>query len=224
MSYSEFLKYGIPILPKEYALVFDAIPSGVIMLLKNSIASELTSLKLNPADTSVGQICFSTTKRNNNRDIHALFQKDIVSAPNVISYLNSFTPDLNWKKIWCLPSKYLIINNVKEASLKMIYWFYPGKLFLRKYKKDIDVDCSFCRQSEENLCHLLWSCPFSSVFFFFFWARCLYIHVPKHWKWFSLTYINVLFGFFFYAPNKTDQYDIINLVLLLAKYHIHSYS
>ena len=81
MSYSEFLnKYSIPIPPKEYAVVFDAIPSGVNMLLKSSVISELTLLKLDPAVTSVGRICFSTKKRNNNCDIHALFQKDMISV------------------------------------------------------------------------------------------------------------------------------------------------
>ena len=125
LSYSELLnKYGIPIPPKEYAVVFDANPSGVIMLLKSSITSELTLLKLDPAVTSVGQICFCTKKSNNNCNIRALFQKDIISVPNLASYWNSFTPDFNWKKIWCLPSKYMITNKMKEVTFKIIHRFY----------------------------------------------------------------------------------------------------
>lgn len=114
LSYSDFLnKYSIPFSPKEYAVVFDAIPAGVIMLLRSSITSELSFLELDPAVTTVGQICFSSKKSNNNCNIRALFQKDLISVPNVISHWNNFTPDLNWKKIWCLPSKFLIINRLR---------------------------------------------------------------------------------------------------------------
>ena len=174
-------------------------------------------MNFDPSATYVGQICFSTKNRNNNRDIRALFQKDIVSAPNVISYWNSLAPDLNWKKIWCLASKYLIINKIKEVSLKMIHRFYPCKVFLRRYKKDIDVNCTFCEQSEEDLYHLLWSCSVSCIF----WQDvCTFIsrNILSH---FSLTYVDVLFGFHSYAANSKDQYYLINLILLLAKYHIH---
>lgn len=60
MSYSEFLdKYGIPAPPKEYALVFHAIPSGAILLLRSSAASVRTVLPLDPVLTSVGQTSFS---------------------------------------------------------------------------------------------------------------------------------------------------------------------
>lgn len=36
MPYSEFLdKYKFPVTPKKYARIFDAIPSGIIMLFKS---------------------------------------------------------------------------------------------------------------------------------------------------------------------------------------------
>ncbi len=63
ISYSEFLnKHRIPIPPKEYAIVFDAIPSGGTMLFENVIICELTLLPLEPAETDVGQTCFSLKK------------------------------------------------------------------------------------------------------------------------------------------------------------------
>uniref|UniRef100_A0A3B5R4M7 Reverse transcriptase domain-containing protein n=1 Tax=Xiphophorus maculatus TaxID=8083 RepID=A0A3B5R4M7_XIPMA len=218
MSYSELLeRFGLPIPPKEYALVFDAIPSGVMMLLKSSATSVLTPPGLDAAVTNVGQICFSTRKRKNNRDVRALFQKDIVSVPNVISYWNNFAPNLNWKKIWCLPSKYLIINKIKEVSFKIIHRFYPCKFFLQRYKKDIDTNCSFCQLYVEDLCHLFWSCYFSCIF----WQDICTFISQRILDNFSLTYINMLFGFFSYPTNKTKHFYIINLILLVAKYHIH---
>lgn len=35
LSYTEFLRlYGIPVTPKDYAVVFDAIPSGILRLIQ----------------------------------------------------------------------------------------------------------------------------------------------------------------------------------------------
>jgi len=94
MSYSELLDtYGITILPKENALVFDAIPSGVTMLLKNPVASETSSVSLDPVKTNI-------------------FRKYKVFVPYVVSYWNNLVPNLNWRKIWCLPSKYIIVNKL----------------------------------------------------------------------------------------------------------------
>ena len=110
---------------------------------------------------------------------------------------------------FCLLSKYLNMNNIKEVYFNIINRFYPCKLLLRRYKKDIVVDCSLCTQSEEDLWHLFWS------FFICFLARCLYIHFPEILSGFSLTYVNVLFGFLSYPANNKDQYYIINLFYLL---------
>jgi len=79
------------------------------------------------------------------------------------------------------------------------------------------VDCSFCSQSVEDLCHLFWSCPFSYVF----WQDiCTFISLNISSD-FSITYENVLFGFLSYPANNKDQYYIINLLVLLAEFHIH---
>lgn len=76
LSYPEFLnKCAFPIPPKEYATVFDAIPSGVIMLFKNVTLSEIDPLPLETVQTEVGRICFSV-KKNNNRTVRALYQKN----------------------------------------------------------------------------------------------------------------------------------------------------
>lgn len=33
--------------------------------------------------------------------------------------------DFNWKKLWLLHSYFLLPNKVKEASFKVLHWFYP---------------------------------------------------------------------------------------------------
>ncbi len=43
---------------------------------------------------------------------------------------------------------------------KIIHLFYPVKHFLSKFKKDIDVNCSFCSLHLETVPHIFWHCSF----------------------------------------------------------------
>nr|XP_054593054.1 uncharacterized protein LOC129159926 [Nothobranchius furzeri] len=139
LSYADFLHlYGLPVPPKEYAMVFDAVPAGVVMLLKGSVVGDWAPLPLEPAVTSVGRICFWRMKKNNNGDIRPLSLKDKTHTPDAIVNWNNLFYDLDWEKIWTLPSKFLLTNKVKEVSFKIIHRFYPTKSFLKRYKKDID--------------------------------------------------------------------------------------
>lgn len=93
MSCSELLnKYSIPIPPKEYVLVFDAIPSGAVLLLRSSVLSEFTVVPLDPDVPGVGRTRFSCKKIINNRDIfYFYFFKEIVSVPNAVFHWNNLT-------------------------------------------------------------------------------------------------------------------------------------
>ena len=218
MSYQKFLmEYGIPIPPREFAIVMDAIPTGVVMLLRSTAGVRPTLLPLDPTESAVGGVCFSPGTRNNNCGIRSLFQNDIVSVPYVVAYWNNCVSDLNWKKIWTLPSTLLITNKMKEVSFKIIHRYYPSKLFLQRFKLDIDVNCSFCNMYPEDVTHLFWNCSHSNHL----WKDiCTFITRfidPK----FSLCIEHVLFGFFNYTSSQANQYFIINLIILLAKWHIH---
>ncbi len=139
---------------------FDAISTGVIMLLRNLVLPGISSVPLDPRIIEVGQTSFSQSHYNN----HALFQKEHVSVPHVLSYWNNTYSNLVWEKIWHLPSKYFLTNKIKEISFKIIHCIYPCKTFLRKFKKDSDTSCSFCDQVPEDIQHLFWDCPYSSLF------------------------------------------------------------
>lgn len=64
------------------------------------------------------KICFSTSnnKNNNNKAIRLIFQKEIVSKPCVSFYWSNYIGNINWRKVWTLPNKYLIKNKNKEIS------------------------------------------------------------------------------------------------------------
>ena len=147
----------------------------------------------------------------------ALFQKDIVSLPYVVSYWNSFVNNLHWKKIWTLPAKCLITNKMKEVSFKLIHRFYPCKVFLQRFIKDIDVNCCFCEESPEDVFHLFWNCPFSVVL----WKNICNLICNSIEPHFSFCFKHILFGFFDFPSTKRKQFYVINLIILLAKWHIH---
>lgn len=217
-SYKDFLaEYGIPVTPGDYAKVFGAIPPGVCMLFKAQPRINPSQMSLlNPLCMSVGKICFSKTP-GNNRHIRALLQKDVTSRPYVITFWSNFVDNIAWKKVWLLPNRYLITNKVKEVSFKMIHRIYPVKVYIEKrFKKDIDVNCSFCGSCPETLLHLFWECPIVKEF----WCNlCLFIVSNIDTK-FLLYWENVLFGL---AANEgnVNAIFLINLLIIMAKFYIH---
>ncbi len=144
----------------------------------------------------------------------------MISVPSIVSYWNNLFSDLEWKKVWCLPSKNLITNKVKEVSFRMIRRFYPTKPFLQRFREDIVLDCTFCNLHPENLEHLFWACNHTALF----WRSVcnnIFKHILPDFSFSSLSFGNVLFGFISYPSSKYNHFYIINLILLLAKFHIH---
>lgn len=214
-NYSEFLvKHGIPIAPKEFAIVADAVPQGVLMLFKGFSFSSLCH-PMDLCETFVGKQCFSLSKTKNNKKIRVLFQEESVSTPYVISYWNGLVSDIPWKKVWTLPHKYLIINKVREIAFKLLHRVYPDKCSLKRLKNDINTLCSFCLKKPETTLHLFWNCSYTMTF----WCDlCDYIKCYIYPN-FKFSYRNVIFGF--HENEKKNDIYFINLLFLLAKYHIH---
>ena len=194
----------------------DAITSGILTLLKGTEKPDCLpalGLKL----TSVGNICFATATRNNNRNIRSLFQREVTNTPNVVPYWSNFVDNLNWGNIWNLPYKYLLMNKVREVSFKIIHRYYPAKQYLLRFKLDICVNCSFCGLSSETVVHLFWQCPYTTTF----WKDLSRYITDKLVSDFSSFWKNVLFGFLDNKSKKQTETYLINLLIILGKYHIH---
>ncbi len=99
----------------------------------------------------------------------------------------------------------------------MIHKFYPTKQHLSKMKNDTDVNCTFCQKHPETYSHLFWSCEFT----YKFW-RDLHKYVTDSiFADFHLYYKNIIFGFHNFNQKDNKAFFLINMLLLLAKFHIH---
>lgn len=212
MTYSEFLNtYKFPVTPKDFCIVFDAIPSGVVSLFKGYSS---TTVRINPipvSETAIGKICFSSPSAKCNRIIRRLFQKKVVTIPYITHHWRTYVPNIPWDKVWTLSFQYFITNKQREISYKLLHRCYPVKLRLKSH---MDTSCSFCKSGTETATHLFWSCSHIVTFWKHF-VNCIQCNVKNPFLFF---YKDMLFGFF---NKSSDQYFIINLLIIMAKYFIH---
>lgn len=86
-SYSEFLnRYNLPVTPRDFAVVMDAIPDGVLTLLKASARSPLSVSILHPYNTMIGNICFLSGSSGSNKNIRKLFQSELVTISYIVPF------------------------------------------------------------------------------------------------------------------------------------------
>ncbi len=66
--------------------------------------------------------------------------------------------------------------------------------------------------------HIFWDCPHTWLF----WVEFSNVINRDVLRGFSLLFKDILFGFFYIQKDQINEYFIINLLLLLAKFHIDS--
>lgn len=150
LSYGEFLdKFKLPISAKDYAVVFDAIPSGLLQLMRAADAFDLNIT--NDLNVKLDGISILDKKCNNNflRQICRPFR-----IPPAKSFWNSRFKDINWEEAFIISRRYCVINKIREVSFKIIHCIYPVNEVIKRFKKDIDLKCVFCNLNDESICHL----------------------------------------------------------------------
>lgn len=213
-SFEEFIqKFDLLVTGKEFYKVIHSIPAGV--LYRDSFQPYAVSI-VNPLNTVCGKVCLGSRK-SNNRATRELFMKAFVMKPYVITYWAKFNTNTPWAKVWLLPHRYMITNKVTEVSFKILHQIYPAKNFMQKFKKDIDVNCSFCLVQPETVNHIFWHCSHTKGL----WkdiAKCI---SDKLHMSFVLQFEHVIFGFHSDTTVNLDKAFVVNLLLLYAKFHIH---
>lgn len=202
--------YNIPIVPKEYCIVFDAIPSGLKCLFKGYVYNENVSFKPDIALEGV----IITDKRWNNYFIRKLLTE--YSPISSRTFWHSKFECIEWKYAWLLPKKYCITNKVREVHFKILHLVYPVKTLFLRFNDDADVRCDFCGTEKEDVVHLFFNCIYSKMF----WIEL----EGLLYKCFGIKVYLFEKDVFFYfnreklPPNETF---VVNLLLIMGKYHIH---
>ncbi|CDQ69573.1 unnamed protein product [Oncorhynchus mykiss] len=70
------------------------------------------------------------------------------------------------EKVWMLLHTYLLVNKIKEVSVKIIHKYYPANHYMKKFKENINSNCSFFNDHPETVLHIFWQC----------------MHVSKLWQ------------------------------------------
>ncbi len=148
-NHCEFLNYyKIPITAKEFAVVFDAIPCGLIQILSGNISSESIPLYTNQLSINGVKIIDNTC---NNFYIKKLCSTTLL--PKCKPFWNSLYDQIEWKYIWNLSSKYCLTNKVKEVTYKVIHLIYQVRQLVAKTIRDMETTCIFFNLEEESIKH-----------------------------------------------------------------------
>ena len=209
MSYSEFLqRFKIPVTPKEYAFIFDAVPTGSLTHLKNCNLTETDIIS--SEHIFIGDINI-VNKPCTNRHI-----RDVLNC--VTPPIGLYMGDLQWKKACCILNKYCINNKVKEVSFKILHRIYPVKEVLERFKINIDSTCVFCDSDRETIFHLFFHCNRSTLF----WTDMQNFINRKMSTNVQINVFDVMLYFVFYGMDSNITY-IIQLLIILGKFHIHKW-
>ncbi len=212
LTYEQFLStYSFPVQFREFNSVIKAIPVTLRQLVKSHICYNSLSVT-NPNLILEGVEL--TKKKCNNKHICNIFQKQNKISPRGKNFWNSKIENIVWRRAWLIPFKYCINNKIKETHFKILHTIYPSKSLISRFS-DIDDICCFCNNEKETLTHLFFDCNVVNKF----WSDLAD---------FIFNLMNVNYGFtlkdvILYYENKSnkDLECIVNLFILLAKFHIH---
>ena len=120
---------------------------------------------------------------------------------------------INWKKVNSLPFRTTLDSKLREFQYKILnnIVFTNDKLF--RFGLSHSSNCTFCNEEPESLEHLLFRCKVSSEF----WKEVLSWLKDNDIVIEPFTEIGLFLGFF----EETEDFFIINHVLLLGKYYIY---
>uniref|UniRef100_A0A3B3RJW6 Reverse transcriptase zinc-binding domain-containing protein n=1 Tax=Paramormyrops kingsleyae TaxID=1676925 RepID=A0A3B3RJW6_9TELE len=213
LSYTEFLqKFRLPIRPRDFAIVIDAIPKSVTILLKNYISEGISIV--NPCgNIFIGNVDVLKQKCSNKIIRNALRS---VSLPAARFFWSSLFDNISWVKAWNLSNKFCINNKIKEVSYKILHRIYPAKHTLERFKLNISYTCEFCGQEKETILHIFFHCIYSRVF----WKDMEFYISRKMECMIEICIFDVLFYTESERLNCKEQH-IIHLFILLGKFHIH---
>lgn len=214
LDYKTFVdKYNFNCCHREFKKVCKAIPIPLIQLIKSvlmyanvkAVLPNLVIEECNLYDRKCNNTLISTVLKS--RVFHDYYRGVHIQVSESITL--SITDKAFSKYI-----KWPVSPKVKETHFKIINKMYPTAAFLSKrFRFEVDP-CTFCGENEETLEHMFLLCPLSQRF----WSTI------RNWLLLKITDIPTfdISHILFYMDNlNTSVSDMINIILLLGKYHLH---
>lgn len=208
----------IPVRPKEYAIIFDAISDKIVLLLR-SPGFYPVNVDLQTSFCSdtmfIGDVDILKDKCNN-KYIRNILKTNYLPSSTV--FWSTKFKDINWKKVWSITNKFFISNKIKEVSYKILHRIYPVKEVIERFHLNIENLCEFCGVAKESITHLFFDCVYSKMFWVDvsnFISRMCEICI-------QIDLYDVVFFFVQdIVDSKSKMFFLIQLFILLGKYHIH---
>ncbi len=210
LDYTSFVeRSNINCTHREYQKICKAIPVALIHLIQNTLTySDVTPILPN---LSIGHHKL-VDKNVNNKVATDAFKSKLYhdyNKNNVPVNLSDLLGKAFSKYVkWPIPPK------VKETHFKICHKIYPVSNFLHKRFKFDKAGCAFCDFTDESLEHLFFTCSISCRF----WSDV------RDWltlKMANIPVFNINHILFYVDGLDNSISDIVNIVFLLAKYHIH---
>jgi len=140
--------------------------------------------------------------------------KRIVTGDYQCYFLGDVETSVKDKAFTCYMA-YPVAPKVKETHYKIMFKVYPVNDFMQK-RFNFEVEpCGFCSSSPETLDHLFFYCQITSKFWFD-------IHSWLSVKMETVPPIALQDVLFLKCDLNLHFIDVVNFVLLMGKYHIHT--
>lgn len=213
LSYIDFIsKYKVKITLKGYNKVCNAIPTGLLRTIQSSFSDLLSRPVVSLPSLKICNVDLLDYKCNNKLIYKEL--KRIITGDYKCYFLGDVETSVR-DKAFTRYMAYPVAPKVKETHYKIMFRIYPVSDFIQK-RFHFDVDpCGFCSSFPETLDHLFFYCEVSSKFWFD-------IHSWLSVKMKTVSPITQQDVLFFKCDLNSSFSDVVNFVLLMGKYHIHT--
>lgn len=211
-TYEEFTQQRAIDIPRSlHSRILKSIPTKVLSLIKASFLYEPFSGRI--PTLWLGGRAFEE-RSCNNAHIRSVFTSIHSQYPNSFHRWREMFPNIS-RNVWTEFNRFLIPGKVKEVHIKLLHRYYPCNEFINKFRPDVSPLCSFCKEDVESFSHLFYGCLHSTNF----WTQMSLLIWESYKILVTITEDMVLF--LSVESNNKEINDVIKLLCLLGKFHIH---
>ena len=152
--------------------------------------------------------------KNGNKSVRVQLADSKVEATAVKKW-NEMYIKLNWNQIFSKCHRTTVDTKLRWFQLRLLHRILSTNRYLYLCKIKDSSSCTFCRNEEETIIHLLWSCPVVQSF----WKKLQNLLQNKCFNCNHLILSEYLVIFSSQDNVTTDK--VIDFIILLAKFFIY---